>query len=89
VFKYARRHRFLRHLRKARITAMELKRRLDAGDRLAIVDLRTDLDIQTVPDLSRNAAEFGPPDPTSQRGGLLLRGAQRGNERPDRPPPRL
>jgi membrane protein DedA with SNARE-associated domain/rhodanese-related sulfurtransferase len=49
VFKHARRHRFLRHLRKSRITAMELKRRLDAGDRLAIVDLRTDLDIQTVP----------------------------------------
>lgn len=49
AFKYARRQRFLRHLRKARITAMELKRRLEAGDRLAIVDLRTDLDIESVP----------------------------------------
>src|SRR5262249_5460358 len=49
VFKYARRHRFLDHLRKARITAMELRRRLDAGDQLVIVDLRTALDIETAP----------------------------------------
>ena len=48
-FKYVRRHRFLRHLRKARITAMELKRRLEAGDHLVIVDLRTALDIETAP----------------------------------------
>jgi membrane protein DedA with SNARE-associated domain/rhodanese-related sulfurtransferase len=49
VFKYVRRQRFLRHLRQARIAAMELKRRLEAGDRLVIVDLRTDLDIETAP----------------------------------------
>jgi len=49
VFKYARRQRFLRHLRKARITAVELKRRLDAGDHLVIVDLRMALDIETAP----------------------------------------
>ena len=49
VFKYARRQRFLRHLRKARITPMELKRRLDAGDPLVIVDLRTTLDIEAAP----------------------------------------
>jgi membrane protein DedA with SNARE-associated domain/rhodanese-related sulfurtransferase len=49
VFKYARRQRFLRHLRKARITAIELKRRLDAGDHLVIVDLRTALDIEAAP----------------------------------------
>ena len=49
VLKYARRQRFLRHLRKARITPMELKRRLDAGDQLVIVDLRTALDIETAP----------------------------------------
>jgi len=47
--KYARRHRFLRHLRRARITAMDLKRRLDAGDRLVIIDLRTALDVETAP----------------------------------------
>jgi len=49
AFKLARRQRFLRHLRKARITPLELKRRLDAGDPLVIVDLRTALDIETVP----------------------------------------
>ena len=49
VFKYVRRHRFLRHLQKARITPMELKRRLDAGDPLVLVDLRTVLDIKTAP----------------------------------------
>jgi hypothetical protein len=32
VFKYVRRQRFLRHLQKARMTPMELKRRLAAGD---------------------------------------------------------
>jgi membrane protein DedA with SNARE-associated domain/rhodanese-related sulfurtransferase len=47
VFKYARRLHFLRHLRKARITPIELKRRLEAGDDLVIVDLRTALDIET------------------------------------------
>jgi membrane protein DedA with SNARE-associated domain/rhodanese-related sulfurtransferase len=47
--KYARRQSFLRHLRKARITPPDLKRRLDAGDHLVIVDLRTALDIETIP----------------------------------------
>jgi len=41
VLKYVRRRRFLRHLRQARITPVELKRRLDAGDHLVIIDLRT------------------------------------------------
>ncbi len=49
VFKYIRRRRFLRHLRKARITPMELQRRLEAGDHLVIVDLRTALDIEMAP----------------------------------------
>jgi membrane protein DedA with SNARE-associated domain/rhodanese-related sulfurtransferase len=49
VFKYARRQYFLRHLLKTRITAIELKRRLEAGDRLVIVDLRTVLDLEAAP----------------------------------------
>ena len=49
AFKYVRRRRFLRHLRQARITPGELKRRLDAGDPLVIVDLRTALDIEEAP----------------------------------------
>src|SRR5262245_32651396 len=49
VFRYARRRRFLRHLQKARITPIELARRLDAGDTVTIVDLRTALDVETAP----------------------------------------
>ena len=49
AYKFARRQRFLRHLRKARITSTELKRRLDAGDRPLIFDLRTTLDLEATP----------------------------------------
>jgi membrane protein DedA with SNARE-associated domain/rhodanese-related sulfurtransferase len=49
AIKYARRHQFLRHLRKARVDPVELKRRMDAGDPLVIVDLRTKLDLETDP----------------------------------------
>jgi len=49
AIKHARRRRFLRHLGEARIDAVELKRRLDAGDPLVIVDLRTKLDLETDP----------------------------------------
>ena len=49
AFKYVRRRRFLRHLRQARISAAELKQRLDAGDHLVIVDLRTAFDIEAAP----------------------------------------
>ena len=62
VFKYARRRRFLRHLRKARITALELKRRLEAGDLLVIVDLRTALDIETAPYTIPGACQIAPKD---------------------------
>jgi len=47
AIKYARRRRFLEHLGEARIDPVELKRRLDAGDPLVIVDLRTKLDLET------------------------------------------
>jgi len=47
VVKYAMRRRFLRHLQKARIDPVELKGRMEAGDHLVIVDLRTALDIET------------------------------------------
>jgi len=49
VLKYVRRRRFLIHLRKARITPMELKRRLEAREPLVIVDLRTALDVAAAP----------------------------------------
>ena len=49
AYKFVRRHRFLRHLRKARISPIELNRRLGAGEHPVIFDLRTILDIETVP----------------------------------------
>ena len=49
AIKYARRRQFLRHLLKARMDPVELKRRMDAGDPLVIVDLRTKLDLETDP----------------------------------------
>jgi len=49
VLKYERRRRFLVHLRKARITPMALKRGLEGGDPLVIVDLRTALDVEAAP----------------------------------------
>jgi membrane protein DedA with SNARE-associated domain len=70
VIKYIQRRRFLRALRVARITPDDLKRRLDAGEDVVILDLRTALDLQilayTVPgavqvadeDLERRHAEL-------------------------------
>jgi membrane protein DedA with SNARE-associated domain len=48
--KFVQRQRFLRSLRTARITAEELKRRLDSGDdRLTVIDTRSVLDVDAVP----------------------------------------
>jgi membrane protein DedA with SNARE-associated domain/rhodanese-related sulfurtransferase len=60
AFKFVRRRRFFRHLRKARITPIELKRRLEAGDHIVIVDLRTALDVATTPYRIPGALEIGP-----------------------------
>src|SRR5262249_18761586 len=48
VLKYVRRQPSLAHPRRARTRPTERKRRLEAGDRLVIVDLRTALDIETI-----------------------------------------
>jgi membrane protein DedA with SNARE-associated domain/rhodanese-related sulfurtransferase len=60
VFKFVRRRCFLRHLWKARITPIELKRRLEAGDCIVIFDLRTALDVATAPFRIPGALEIGP-----------------------------
>jgi membrane protein DedA with SNARE-associated domain/rhodanese-related sulfurtransferase len=49
IRKYVRRKRFLRQLRTARITTEELKQKLDAGEKIAIVDLRHPLDFLPEP----------------------------------------
>jgi membrane protein DedA with SNARE-associated domain len=49
VVKYVRRALFLRGLRTARISPEVLKRRLDAGEDIIVVDLRTRLDVAATP----------------------------------------
>jgi len=49
LIKYLRRWLFLRTLRMARISPEELKRRLDAGQDVTIIDLRTRLDVTAMP----------------------------------------
>lgn len=48
--KYVRRQRFIRSLDVARITPAELKRKLDAGEEIEIVDLRHALDFEAQPE---------------------------------------
>ena len=49
TWKYFKRRRFLRELRIARITPEELKRRLDSGEEVVVVDLRHSLDFEAEP----------------------------------------
>jgi hypothetical protein len=49
VLKYLRRWLFLRRLRIARISPEDLRRKLEAGEDIAILDLRTVLDVAAVP----------------------------------------
>ena len=50
-YKFVARKRFLRELRIARITVEELKRKIDAGEDLAIVDLRHSMDFEADPEI--------------------------------------
>lgn len=60
LWKYLQRERFIRHLRIARITAQELKQRLDAKEILQIVDLRQVLDFQANPSVIPGALHIDP-----------------------------
>jgi membrane protein DedA with SNARE-associated domain len=59
--KYFQRHRFLRQIALDRITPEELRRRLDAGERITVIDLRSSSDFEavaeTVPGALRSAPE--------------------------------
>jgi membrane protein DedA with SNARE-associated domain len=61
VTKYVQRQRFLRSIRIARITPDDLKQRLDAGEDVLVLDLRSALDVETmaymIPGALRVAAE--------------------------------
>ena len=49
LVKYGRRHLLLRKLRTARVSPEALKRRLDAGEDVTIIDLRTPLEVTATP----------------------------------------
>ena len=49
LVKYGRRRLFLKKLRAATVSPEALKRRLDAGDDVTIIDLRTALDVEATP----------------------------------------
>jgi len=49
TYKYVQRQRLLHRLRVARITAEELRQKLESGEEVMIVDLRQQLDVQAAP----------------------------------------
>lgn len=50
AYKFIARQRFLRELRIARVTVDELKKKIDAGEELVIVDLRHSMDFESDPE---------------------------------------
>jgi hypothetical protein len=70
--KYVRRRLFLRALRVARIGPEELKRRLDGGEPVTLVDLRTRLEVEAMP-FAVPGSRWLSIDDLDQRGWELLR----------------
>ena len=62
VWKWLNRRRFLRKLRIARISPDELKRRIDAGEDIIIVDLRHALEFDAEPQTIYGAVHMDPAD---------------------------
>lgn len=60
AFKWTQRRRFLSQLRVSRIEPAELKRKLDAGEDILVVDVRTDLDVRRAPYLIPGAVRLTP-----------------------------
>ena len=76
-YKYVARQRFLHELRIARITAEELKEKLDAGEQITIVDLRHSLDFEAEPEvipgaLHMEAKELEEKNDRLPRGGEVV-----------------
>ncbi len=66
VWKYVQRQRFLRTLRINRITPEELKKEIDAGQKIAIVDLRHSMDFEADPNTIPGAF-YLPPEELEKR----------------------
>jgi len=65
-FKYWQRQRVLRELRVARITVDELRRKLETGEDLFILDLRSRAELKQDPSLIRGAVHLGGADVASR-----------------------
>jgi membrane protein DedA with SNARE-associated domain len=72
VWKYYQRQKFLRELRIARITAQELKQKIDAGEAVVVVDLRHRIDFEAEPEAIPGALHV-PPEELEQRHGEIPR----------------
>jgi membrane protein DedA with SNARE-associated domain len=59
LWKFIQRQRFIRRLRMARITPMELMDKLTAGETVSIVDLRQPIDIEAFPQMIPGALRIG------------------------------
>lgn len=70
AYKYLARRKFLRELRIARITVEELKEKIDAGEELAIVDLRHSVEFEAEPELIPGAFHLEAKD-LEEKNGLL------------------
>jgi membrane protein DedA with SNARE-associated domain len=72
VYKFLARQKFLRDLRIARISVDELKQKLDAGEELAIVDLRHSLDFEADPETIPGALHLDSKELTEKKELLPL-----------------
>jgi hypothetical protein len=72
AWKYLQRQKFLRELRIARIAPEELKKKLDAGEDIQIVDLRHAIDFAAEPQMVPGALHFDPKE-IEQHKELILR----------------
>ena len=70
VLKFVSRRRFLHELRIARITPDELKRKIDAGEEVVIVDLRHSLDFEADPETIPGAFRMDARELQAQNGRL-------------------
>ena len=72
AWKYIQRQKFLHELRIARITPEDLKKKLDAGEEIQIVDLRHAIDFAADPQTVAGALHFDPKE-IEQHQELILR----------------
>jgi rhodanese-related sulfurtransferase len=70
IWKYVQRWRFIRGLRMDRITPEELRRTLEAGEPIAVVDLRHQLDFEADPRTLPGALRFDAPELAHRHGEI-------------------